>query len=51
MDLQNKTLVITGAARGLGAAMAQRLAKSKAKEAMLLETASMRAAPSLVVSK
>ena len=26
MDLQNKTIVITGAARGLGAAMAKRLA-------------------------
>ncbi len=26
MDLENKTIVITGAARGLGAAMAKRLA-------------------------
>jgi 3-oxoacyl-[acyl-carrier protein] reductase len=29
MDLQNKTIVITGAARGLGAAMARRLARHR----------------------
>lgn len=35
MDLQNKTIVITGAARGLGAAMARRLATHKPKLALV----------------
>ncbi len=35
MDLKNKTIVITGAARGLGAAMARRLARSGTKLALV----------------
>ncbi len=35
MDLNNKVIVITGAARGLGAAMAKRLANSGAKLALV----------------
>jgi len=35
MDLHNKTIVITGAARGLGAAMAKRLAGQKCKLALV----------------
>ena len=35
MELANKTLVITGAARGLGAAMAQRLARHKPRLALI----------------
>ena len=31
MDIENKTIIITGAARGLGAAMAKHLAKQKCK--------------------
>ena len=31
MDIENKTIIITGAARGLGAAMAKRLATHKCK--------------------
>ena len=31
VDIENKTIVITGAARGLGAAMAKRLATHKCK--------------------
>ena len=31
MDIANKTIIITGAARGLGAAMAKRLAAHKCK--------------------
>jgi 3-oxoacyl-[acyl-carrier protein] reductase len=35
MDLENKTIVITGAARGLGAAMAKRLASHRCKLALV----------------
>ena len=35
MDLENKTIVITGAARGLGAAMAKRLAAHRCKLALV----------------
>ena len=35
MDLNGKTIVITGAARGLGAAMARRLARHKPKLALV----------------
>ena len=35
MDLENKTIVITGAARGLGAAMAKRLARHRSKLALV----------------
>ena len=31
MDIKNKTIIITGAARGLGAAMAERLAGHNCK--------------------
>ena len=31
MDIENKTIIITGAARGLGASMAKRLAAHKCK--------------------
>ncbi len=42
MDLHNKTIVITGAARGLGAAMAKRLAGQKCKLALVdLDAASI----------
>jgi 3-oxoacyl-[acyl-carrier protein] reductase len=44
MDLQNKSIVITGAARGLGAAMAKRLATHGCKLALVdLESGSMTA--------
>lgn len=39
MDLQGKTIVITGAARGLGAAMAKRLARHRPKLALVDITA------------
>ncbi len=39
MDLQDKTIVITGAARGLGAAMARRLARHRPKLALVDLTA------------
>jgi NAD(P)-dependent dehydrogenase (short-subunit alcohol dehydrogenase family) len=35
MDLENKTIVITGAARGLGAAMAKRLAAHRSRLALV----------------
>lgn len=42
MDLENKTIVITGAARGLGAAMAKRLAAHRSRLALVdLEAASI----------
>jgi len=42
MDLKNKTIVITGAARGLGAAMARRLARHGTKLALVdLDAASL----------
>jgi 3-oxoacyl-[acyl-carrier protein] reductase len=45
MDLNNKTIVITGAARGLGAAMAKRLATHHCKLALVdLDTDSIAAA-------
>ena len=39
MDLRNKTVVITGAARGIGAAMAKRLARQRPKLALVDLTA------------
>jgi len=44
MDLQSKTIVITGAARGLGAAMAKRLARQRPKLALVDLTAESLAA-------
>ena len=42
MDIENKTIIITGAARGLGAAMAKRLATHKCKLGLIdLEQESM----------
>ena len=42
MDIENKTIIITGAARGLGAAMAKRLATNKCKLGLIdLEQESM----------
>ncbi len=47
MDLRNKVIVITGAARGLGAAMAKRLAQQGARLALVdLDAASIAAAAS-----
>jgi 3-oxoacyl-[acyl-carrier protein] reductase len=45
VDLKNKTIVITGAARGLGAAMAKRLAAHKPKLALVDLEAGSLAAP------
>ena len=44
MELQSKTIVITGAARGLGAAMAKRLARQRPKLALIDLTADSLAA-------
>ena len=42
MDLENKVIVVTGAARGLGAAMAKRLATHRTKLGLIdLEESSL----------